>query len=74
MKLQEEEKETLHNYVIEKSKIHVISELCTKFRDLFKLLAIAMKTSISDPKHLETNCTPFSHTILNIYYTMLKWK
>ena len=50
-------------------RLHVIFGFCYKimgFCDLSKL-PIALKSSRSNPQHLETNCVPFSCIIFNIY-------
>ena len=61
--------ETLHRYLNENSKIHMISGFGYKvmrFRDLSKIHAIASKSSKSNHQQLETYCVPFSHKIFNI--------
>ena len=58
------------NISIKIKKMHVIFGFCHKimgFRDLSTLLAIALESSRSNPKHLETNFVPFSYKIVNIY-------
>ena len=53
-----------------KFKVHVISGFGYKvmsFCNLSKLLAMARKSSRSNPQHLETNFVSFSHKIFNIY-------
>ena len=60
----------MHKYLNENLKIHLISGFGYKvmdFRDLSRLLAIAAKSSRSNPQHLETHCVPFSHKKINIY-------
>ena len=62
--------ETLHEYLNENLKIHVILRFChivMSFRDLTKLLAITLESSESNPQHLETNLMHFSYKIVNIY-------
>ena len=38
-----------------------------EFRDLSKLHAITLESSISNLQHLETNCVPLSDKIVNLY-------
>ena len=50
--------------------VHVIVGCCCKamsFIDLSKLHATALKSSKSNPQHLETCSVPFSHKMINIY-------
>ena len=61
--------ETRHKYLNKNLKIHLIFQFCYKimsFRDLSTLLLIALKSSGSNPQHIETNFVPFSYKIFNI--------
>ena len=63
--------ETLRKHLNENLKIHVIFEFCYKVIVVFEtyqnFFAITLKSSGSDPKHLETHFVPSSHKIFNIY-------
>ena len=62
--------ETLHKYLNEKLKIHVISIIWLQSRVFSRLIKTSRYRPAmfnKKPQHLITNLMPFSHKILNIY-------
>ena len=70
----------LHWYLNENQKIHVIFGFCYKimsFRDLTKLLAMALKSARSNPQHLKKILCHFHtnfSTLIHVHNVAMKMK